>query len=465
MSANQDFTQYQSPQINPIRTGMTGKHCTSPAFTQKIRTNIDNIEISELVREFGSPLFVFSEKILRERYQKTLTVFQNRYPNVKFAWSYKTNYLKSICALFHQMGSLAEVVSGMEYEKARQLGVPGNQIIFNGPMKSNSDLERAVKEGAMIHLDGFDELLDLEEVAVKLHQEVPVGIRVNLDAGMPETWSRFGFNYENGEAADAIRRIQAGGKLRVTGLHTHIGTFILDPKAYCRAATKLAKLSTLVEEIQHSAIEYIDLGGGLPSRNHLKGIYQPPEIAVPPIEQYADELSTALLRAFSGRILPQLYLESGRHLVDEAGYLITSVHAARNLPDGRRGYVLDAGINLLYTGNWYRHKLEFNKAGSGAFEPAVLYGPLCMNIDVMADNLMLPRLLRNSHVIFSPVGAYNITQSMQFIHCRPAIVMVRMDGSVDLIKHSETMMDIENGEVLPADLSINQPQQKLEVVA
>ncbi len=241
-------------------------------------------------------MYVFSEKRLREIYKRNHTAFAERYPKVHFAWSYKTNYLKSICSLFHKLGSIAEVVSEFEYDKARKLGVRGEDIIFNGPYKPVPALEKAVADGAKIHLDSFDEIADLEKIAHKLKREITVAIRINLDAGIYPQWSRFGFNLESGQAADAVERIKAGGKLKLTGLHCHIGTFILDASAYSRAVDKLIAFSNKMKETSGFKLEYLDLGGGFASKSHLKGVYQPPEIAVPDVEAYADQITSALYR-------------------------------------------------------------------------------------------------------------------------------------------------------------------------
>jgi len=130
---------------------------------------------------------------------------------VQFGWSYKTNYLKAVCAVFHQEGAIAEVVSEFEYEKARELGIEGKDIIYNGPYKPYDSLVTAAKEGAKIHIDTFDEINDLEKVADELGSEIPVAIRLNMDTGIYPQWSRFGFNIESGQAMDAVKRIKAGG--------------------------------------------------------------------------------------------------------------------------------------------------------------------------------------------------------------------------------------------------------------
>ncbi|PKK89072.1 MAG: diaminopimelate decarboxylase [Candidatus Wallbacteria bacterium HGW-Wallbacteria-1] len=444
---------YEKPNISRIETKLAGKAgMTSPEFSQKIRTEIDGVSIDELISRFGSPLFVISEKDIRDRYKLAYEAFSERYPRFRFAWSYKTNYLKSVCALFHNLGSLAEVVSSFEYDKARNLGVPGHGIIFNGPYKPMEVLEKAALEDAMIHIDSFDEINDLEKVSRKLDKELSVAIRVNMDTGIYPHWSRFGFNLDNGQALDALKRIRAGKRLRVVGLHTHIGTFILDPGAYGRAVDKLMVLAAEIRKYWDEPLRYIDLGGGFPSLNRLKGIYQPPEVVIPPVEAYADAICGAMLRNISEEPYPELILETGRFLIDQAGSLITSVVSARNLVNGQRGYVLDAGVNLLYTSTWYNFNVETDRRGKGIFEPSALLGPLCMNIDVVEESIMLPRLEKGTRVILSPVGAYNITQSMQFIHCRPATVMIRTSGATDLIRRRETLEDMEAREALPEDL-------------
>lgn len=439
---------YERPIITKVQTQLAQKHGSASRTTTKFRDNIDGVKISDLTQKYGSPLFVFSEHQIRETYKKTHKAFSDRYDDVTFAWSYKTNYLKSICKLFHGLGSIAEVVSEFEYDKARALGIEGKDIIFNGPYKPMPSLLKAVKEGAKIHIDSFDEINDLEEVSRQLNQQISVGIRINLDAGVYPQWSRFGFNLETGQALDAVKRIQAGKKLNITGLHSHIGTFILDASAYGRAVDKLMSFAAEITRITKEEISYIDLGGGFASKSHLKGVYQPPEIAVPDVEEYAEQICSALKRNCQNRKnKPKLYLETGRAMIDEAGYLISTIVASKALLDGRHAYTMDAGVNLLYTSTWYNYQVETDREVDGILEPTVLNGPLCMNIDVIEENLLLPRLERNTRLIIHPVGAYNVTQSMQFIHCRPAVIMIGTEGKVKVIRQTESLADVEINEI------------------
>jgi len=445
---------YEKPVIQKLKTGMVNKFGSAPAYARKYRKDIEGILIDELVEKFGSPLFVFSEKKLRQKFREIKNAFTLRYPNVEFSWSYKTNYLDAICAILHQEGETAEVVSEFEYEKARRLGVPGNQIIYNGPYKPYDSLVTAVKEGARINIDHFEEIADLERVADELGVKPRVGIRLNMDTGIHPQWSRFGFNLESGQALDAVKRIASGGKLELVGLHCHIGTFILDPHAYEVEVKKMVDFAYKVEDQFGFKIEYLDIGGGFPSKNRLKGIYLPPEVAVPSVDEFAERVCSALLSSLRPGDYPKLILESGRAVVDEAGYLITTVHAAKRLPSGLKAYVLDAGVNILFTAFWYKFNIEIDREIYGTSEPCVLYGPLCMNIDVVDDLTYLPPLPRGTRLILSPVGAYNVTQWMQFIRYRPAVVLIGENGEVDLIREAEDLTDIVRREKLPERLKL-----------
>nr|WP_255327504.1 alanine racemase [Lebetimonas sp. JH292] len=220
---------YEKPTINRVDFALASKY-GSPLKSQKIRSEIDGVKVRDLVEKFGSPLFVFSQRSIEDKYLEFKEAFSSRYPEVEFWWSYKTNYLDAICKIYHKLGSKAEVVSEFEYQKARRNGIDGKDIIFNGPYKPKEALKVAVKEGAKIHIDHLYEINDLEDIADEFGINIPVAIRCNMDTGIYPQWSRFGFNIDNGEAYEAIKRIYKGKKLYLTGLHAHIGTFMFSSK-------------------------------------------------------------------------------------------------------------------------------------------------------------------------------------------------------------------------------------------
>lgn len=444
---------YEKPLIKRQVTGTINKFGGRRAVQPM--DEICGVSVSSLVKEYGSPLFVMSEQSLRQKYQQAKRAFELQYPKVQFAWSYKTNYLNAVCSVFHQEGAWAEVVSEMEYDRARKLGIPGHHILYNGPLKSPSSLRQAAVEGASIHLDHLDEMFELEKIAAELNRKIPVALRLNLDAGIYPLWSRFGFNLESGEALRAIRRMVSGGRLVLKGLHTHLGTFILDVDAYAKAAVKLADFASYIEKEFKMRVEYLDLGGGFASTSTLLEQYLPGEHASPTFEQYASAISAALLGTeFAKTKPPMLFLESGRALVDEAGYLITSVVGKRTLPDGRRCLIIDAGVNLAFTAFWYKLEVTPAQDFDAFLEDTVICGPLCMNIDVVRDRIRLPDLHPGDRLVIKNVGAYNMTQWMQFIQLRPAIVMIDAHQKVELIRRAEKLEDIMGLEELPSRLTL-----------
>jgi diaminopimelate decarboxylase len=444
--------RYERPVIQKMNAGLMNKYGTRTEY-EPVK-HIDGVSVASLIQQYGSPVFVISEKTIRRTYQNAVRAFKTRYPKVQFAWSYKTNYINAVCKVFHQEGSWAEVVSGFEYNKAIGNGVPGNKIIFNGPEKSNEEILLAINNDSLIHIDHFDELYQLIDICDSVNKKPRVAIRVNMDTGVYPMWDRFGFNYENGSAWNALTKIVASGKMELTGLHCHIGTYMLSSDAYAVAVNKLSDLAFKCKTQLNTSIQYLDLGGGFPSANTLRGAYLPASDTNPSIDDFAEAITTAILNAgFKTEELPLLILEAGRALIDDAGYLLGTVLANKRLSDGRRATIMDFGVNILFTSFWYEHKISPAQDFTHHTEDMVLYGPLCMNIDMVRESINLPLLNRGDQVVVHRVGAYNMTQWMQFIQMRPNVVLIDEKGTPHLIREAEDLKYIEQLEKMPAHLS------------
>ena len=442
---------FERPIIKKIRAGIPSKFGMS-VHAEPI-THIDDASVADLVKNYGSPVFIISEKTIRETFREAKRAFETRYPKVQFAWSYKTNYLNAICKIYHQEGSWAEVVSGFEYEKALKNNVPGSQIIFNGPDKSVDDLNKAIENDSLIHIDHFDELYTILEITRKSGKKAKVAIRVNMDTGIYPMWDRFGFNYENGEAWDAINRIMMDGNLELVGLHSHIGTYILSTDAYRVAMSKLADLAYRTDKKHNKAVRYIDIGGGFASRNTLKGAYYKGHDVVPGFDEYAEAITSALMNSeINPSKLPMIILETGRALIDDAGYLLGTVLANKRLADGRRSTIFNTGVNILFTSFWYEHEIHPAKPTSDHLEETTIYGPLCMNIDIIREAIAFPLLKKGDNFVIKRVGAYNMTQWMQFITYRPKIVLIDLKGKPHVIRESENLQSITGSEKIPGHL-------------
>jgi diaminopimelate decarboxylase len=441
--------KYERPLIKKMNAGMMNKAGAQTENTPV--THIDGVSVKSIIQQYGSPVFVLSEQKIRQNYKSAVRAFNTRYPKVQFAWSYKTHYNNAVCNIFHQEGSWAEVVSGFEYKKALGNGVPGSNIIFNGPDKHVEEITMAIQNDSLIHIDHFEELYLLIDLCAQLDKKARVAIRVNMDTGIYPMWDRFGFNYENGQAWQAINKISESGKMNLVGLHTHIGTYMLSTAAYGVAAAKLCDLAVNCKSQLNITIKYLDLGGGFPSANTLKGAIG--LVPTPSVDEFAEVITSTILNyGFKTEELPLLILESGRVMIDDAGYLLGSVLANKRLSDGRKATIMDFGVNVLFTSFWFDHKISPAQEVSQFSEETVMYGPLCMNIDIVRETVSLPLLNRGDHVVVHKVGAYNMTQWMQFIAMRPNIVLIDTNNQTHVIRKAETLDYLEQLEVIPAHL-------------
>lgn len=470
---------YEGPNISAeLGTTLTDvsheRNPLSEGYAPEALEEIDGVSVDELADKHGSPLFVFSERTLRQKAHRMREAFLSRYPNTQFLWSFKTNWLDAVCSVFRSEGWIGEVVSGYEYSKARQLGYDGHEIVFNGPDKHADEIRKALVEGSLIQIDNWEELEWVNEIASDLGGVHDVGIRVWFATGHGPVWSKFGFSLTSGEARRAAMRIIDQPNLNLHTLHCHIGTYMLDPEAYRVAAQVMIGLRTAISDEFGHLVPCLNLGGGFPSYSLLHGMQGPAHLAVPPIEAYAQVIAEELNR-LPPKERPQLRLESGRHLVDEAGYLIGSVVSVKGdnnagmnnefgrgavgikeqaLPKqfGKTSYLLDVGINLLYTAAWFEVSVRPVRTTARRPEAVRLVGNLCMEIDVIRENVALPRMRSGERLVLWPVGAYNLGQSMQFIHLRPAVVMIDMKSKAHVIRRREEIKDTQALEKLPRHL-------------
>ena len=441
---------YEKPIVTLHSPFALGKHAGMVLDSMPFK-EIDGFAVENLLEKYGSPLYVISEKILRNRFKEFQDAFVSRYSNTTIAYSYKTNYLSAVCAIAAQEGAWAEVVSGFEYDIAEDLGIPGDKIIYNGPYKPLTDLDRAIKNRSIINVDSFHELYQLEELARRFNKTVEIGLRINMQLNCP-TWDKFGFNYESGQAFDACRKAISTGWLKVIGLHCHAGTYLADPNIYTNLVDNFVRLGASLEDEFGIEIEFLDLGGGYASPNTLHKHLMPGLTTCPSYEQYADAICNPLKRSldqFVGN--PRLILEPGRSIVDECMFLLTTVVSTKRSATGSKVVIVDAGVNLLPTAFYFKHDISPIHSAGMSVEEATICGPLCMQIDVLRQSMRLPPLQKGHVLVIKNVGAYNFSQSMQFIFPRPAIVLLN-NGKSEYVKRPETTQDVRKLERVPRRL-------------
>jgi diaminopimelate decarboxylase len=374
---------------------------------------------AELAERFGTPLYVFDGARLAAEAEAFRAAWG---PDVTIAYSMKSNPLMGIVTRLHRAGMLAEVASGFEYRTARRGGVPGSQIVFNGPHKPVDDLRQALREGATIVADGSEEVRRIAALA----SEASPGARVGLRLSPPgrEGVDRFGMTPRHAVAA---ARILARAGLPLTGLHTHLGAYQLGPLPpsgppihgvtveypvpVARFAAAAANLVATAARV--GGIEWLDLGGGWPSAAGVAA--------------HVEAVRAEVGDRFA------LILEPGRALVRDSGWLLVRVVARR----GRGAVVVDAGITQVPCVLWKRSPVHLVDPHPGEARATSLFGPLCLQHDAIARDVELPPLRVGDLVWIGQTGAYAMAQASPFIHLRPAAIMVE-DGRGTILRERET---------------------------
>jgi diaminopimelate decarboxylase len=113
---------------------------------------------------------------------------------------------------------------------------------------------------------------------------------------------------------------------------------------------------------------------------------------------------------------------------------------------------MDFGLNSLFTSLWYDHKISPAQKNTNQTEDMVMFGPLCMNIDVVRESINMPMLQKGDQVVVHRVGAYNMTQWMQFITLRPNIILIDNENETHIIRKAETLEYIQSQEITPEHL-------------
>ena len=331
------------------------------------------------------------------------------WPCTRLAYSYKTNRLVDFLHAAELAGAGAEVVCEAEYELA--IGVvetDPRKIVVDGPAKPDALLARAGAGGALVLADSVDEL-----PRAAAHGVRRIGLRVALDS-FTGAVTRFGI--APGEIADAARAAERLG-LTVEALSTHLVSTDFDPATgrvvvnwpraaaeHAGAAALLARLAGSLNAAGH-ATRVLDLGGGFPG--------------APAVASHAREVAAALR---SGGFAGTLLLEPGRALVADAVDLVFTVVAVKTLSDGSRCLVCDAGTNFLPGALTAPPRIEALGAG-GPVSPALVTGPLCLNVDVIHPRAQLPVLEPGARLVARSVGAYQQVAATQFGEPPPPVAV------------------------------------------
>ena len=392
--------------------------------------------IEALAGTFGSPFYLFDEKGFTENYHRLEGAMRALYPEYRIAYSYKTNYAPYVCRIAKNLGALAEVVSGMEYQLAKQLGYSDDEILFNGPDKGAEGVQ-AFLNGCMINADSLDELaLYCNAARVDPKRIFRIGLRVNLDVGQ-NFISRFGMDEE--DLTKAFRMVEAVPNLKIAGLHCHISR--------CRDLTaweqRTVKMLSLSDRFFSEAPEYLDLGSGMYGS-------MAPEFAaqftnVPSYEEYAQVTAGLVAAHYNGTKKPILYTEPGTTLINRFVDLAAGVETIKQVR-GRWIATLNCSIHHIgETGLLKRLPITVipNDAQRQYYDSIDLTGYTCLEQDILYPGYS-GELSKGDYIVFGNVGGYSNVLKPPFIRPSCAMIAETPDGGYVLIKRPETYDDLLN---------------------
>lgn len=408
-------------------------------ISQNHRIFVDGVSVKELADQYSSPLYVYSEKAIRRNIQNLLKTAERYIPNFRLQYAIKANNNPHILKIIQEEGVGADCSSPIELKLAQKLGFDLAKSTYTGNYESESDFRSALEVPVNLNLDDYHRLPD-----VLNHGKPPVlSFRINPGIGRGGfegivtggNDAKFGFPYE--EVRSAYSRAKEAGIERL-GIHMMTGSNILEPFYFAEITQKL--MSIISEYLSDLGIrlEYINIGGGL-------GI---------PYEDSEAELDLEHTFKMVGEIVskevpklnvgtPEIVMEPGRYLVGNAGVLLSQVtHVKRSY----KNYLgIDAGMTNLLRPSLYKafHRVQIDGKPNAGDENFFVCGQICENSDIFPRARQFLNPQKGDIAVIRDVGAYGYTMSSNYNNrTRPAEVLVRADGSPQLIREREQDTDL-----------------------
>ncbi|MBA2703335.1 MAG: diaminopimelate decarboxylase [Blastocatellia bacterium] len=472
---------------------------TTPAWTisdyLEVRDghlNINAADALDLITKYDSPLFVFSEPRIRSNIQRLKSAADSVDHPIRFFYASKANSNMAVLKTVFDSGIDVEVNSGGELFKALRIGFRPDQIIFNGTSKSASELDEAVRAGIYaINVDSIYEIGLVEEAVKRVSAEdghapakparitlrlVPeIGTRSHLGLQTALLTSKFGIS--SSEVLEAFRRgLQNPDLIHVCGIHIHVGSQTPDVEPFAEAFRSMWEHLVAIHRETGHTLEHINLGGGIPV-NYLRDRSQADQLPQHERDMLGADLEPSVVLAEALRVAREsaraagaehlleqttILLEPGRSIIADAGLVLTSVLNMKQRPETLDVWLLtDAGYNIMLSMNnykWYYHLISASRAGEPHEQEYKVAGPLCDSGDVyfdieregrLPDYRRLPANVKPGEILaLLNSGAYSLAQMFHYNgRPLPAAVMIRKDGTAELIRRRDTYEDLVTNDI------------------
>ncbi|UNX56431.1 diaminopimelate decarboxylase [Georgenia sp. TF02-10] len=422
---------------------------------------VGGVDLRDLAREHGTPAYVVDEADLRGRARTFADAFAAAFApdrglaGAEVYYAGKAFLTVAVAGWVHEEGLRLDVATGGELAVAVRAGVPGPALALHGNNKSDAELRAALthRVGRVV-VDSLPEIGRVADLAAAAGVRAPVMVRVTtgVHAGGHEFIAtahedqKFGLSLAAGAAAEAVAAVLARPELELVGLHSHIGSQILDLAGFEVAARAVLGLRAQVAEQTGYLMPEVDLGGGYGIR------YTGAESAPPTPARVATALADVVRRACAdlGTPPPRVSVEPGRAVAGPAGltlYTVGTVKDVRLDDGGARRYVsVDGGMSDNIRPALYGAEYTAALAGrASAADPvtARVVGKHCESGDVVVRHVALPADVADGDLLAVPAtGAYGRSMASNYNAMpRPPVLAVR-DGRVRVLVRRETVEDL-----------------------
>jgi len=412
---------------------------------------IGGCDVVDLVKEFGTPLYLFDESTLRHRCREFKDEFCKYNPDTLVIYASKAFLNRALALIFKEEGLGLDIVSGGELSIAHSVDFPLEKVYFHGNNKTPEELNLALDWGVgRIVVDNFYELEMLNRLAGERGISQNILLRLTPDVD-PHTHqytttgtieSKFGFPLATGQAEEAVNQALSASNLNLLGFHFHLGSPVSEVQPYELAIEIILRFAREMGKKFDLNLSEFDIGGGFAVPYTL-------DSEVPTISEYARALTDKLNSLISGLGLsrPRLIIEPGRAIVGQAGVALYKVGAIKEIPGIKKYVCVDGGISDNIRPALYGAKYEAlvaNKVLEAAREVVTIAGKLCQSGDILVRDINLASVHPGDIIAIPVCGAYSIPMSSNYNAMpRPAIAMVKK-GRARLIRRRETYQDLMN---------------------
>ncbi|MBQ5317093.1 MAG: diaminopimelate decarboxylase [Oscillospiraceae bacterium] len=406
---------------------------------------IDTVELAE---QYGTPLYVMDEDMIRQACREFKTSIDECYGRGMVCYATKAFCCKEMCRIMNDEGIGLDTVSGGEIYTALSAGFPAERIVFTSNNKKDEEIAFAIDNGVgRITCDNIEELYRISDIAVKKGRTVRVMLRLKpgveahtFEAVMTgQIDSKFGFAIETGEALKAAKKVAVLPGIDLAGVHCHIGSQIHDIAPFEKAAEVMFEFIAKLRD-EGITIKDLSLGGGFGIK------YTDKDVPVP----YGDYMKRVSARVREccdrfGLEMPFIMIEPGRSIAAPAGITLYTVGSRKTIP-GIRTYIgIDGGMpdNPRYA----LYKSEYtavvaNKADEPKSETVTIAGRTCESGDLIGENMPLQHAEAGDIVAILATGAYNYSMASHYNRVPNAAVVMVRDGKSRVVVRRETFEDM-----------------------